>query len=60
MAVSAGGSAAVLTQVAEDSRRFCRTRFLSEKYDLSLPASLARWEEPETDIEDDERGAQRS
>lgn len=49
MAVSAGGSAAVLTQVAKDARRFCRTRFLCEKYDLPLPASLARWEEPEVD-----------
>lgn len=53
MAMSAGGSAAVMTQVAKDARRFCRTRFLCEKYDLPLPASLARWEEAEAGITDE-------
>lgn len=57
MAVSAGGSAAVMTQVAKDARRFCRTRFLCEKYGLPLPASLARWEEAETGTTEEEPGA---
>ena len=57
MALSAGGSAAVMTQVAKDARRLCRTRFLCEKYGLALPASLARWEEAETDTTEEEPGA---
>jgi len=60
MAVSAGGSAAVLTQVAKDARRFHRTQFLCEKYGLPLPSSLARWQEPEADPTEEAPGAQGS
>ncbi|ABS05833.1 EcsC family protein [Kineococcus radiotolerans] len=58
MALSAGGSAAVMTQVAKDARRFCRTRFLCEKYGLPLPASLACWEEAEADTTEEDPEAE--
>ncbi|MBF4615839.1 EcsC family protein [Curtobacterium sp. VKM Ac-1376] len=38
--IGAGVNAAVLGQLAEDAKRYCQTRFLSEKYGLPMPTAL--------------------
>lgn len=38
--IGAGVNATVLGNVAEDAKRYCQTRFLSEKYGLPLPEAL--------------------
>lgn len=38
--IGAGVNATVLGNVAEDAKRYCQTRFLSEKYGLPLPQAL--------------------
>jgi len=38
--LGAGVNSATLGRLAEDAKRYCQTRFLSEKYGLPLPAAL--------------------
>ncbi|WP_225439799.1 EcsC family protein [Amycolatopsis eburnea] len=38
--IGAGMNAAILGSVAADAQRYCRTRFLCDKYGLPLPAAL--------------------
>ena len=49
--IGAGMNSAILGNVAADAQRYCRTRFLCEKYGLPLPAALATDpdEDPQTD-----------
>lgn len=48
--IGAGVNAAVLGQLAEDAKRYCQTRFLSEKYELPMPTALL--EEDDETFED--------
>lgn len=43
--IGAGVNAAVLGQLAEDAKRYCQTRFLSEKYGLPMPTALLQDDE---------------
>jgi hypothetical protein len=43
--IGAGVNSTVLGNVAEDAKRYCQTRFLSEKYGLPLPEALVIDEE---------------
>ena len=54
--IGAGVNATVLGNVAEDAKRYCQTRFLSEKYGLPLPEALVFTTEEE-DPEETERNA---
>ncbi|MEV6378104.1 EcsC family protein [Streptomyces sp. NPDC051773] len=49
--IGATSNAAVLGRVAGDAQRYCRTRFLCDKYGLPLPTALATdWDDdPQTD-----------
>ncbi|WP_260855641.1 EcsC family protein [Curtobacterium sp. 9128] len=57
--IGAGVNSTVLANVAEDAKRYCQTRFLSEKYGLPLPAGLAvdPEEEPVDATEEDDDAA---
>lgn len=44
---STGTNAAVMGDVAEQARLYAQTLFLAEKYDLTLPASLAKFAGPD-------------
>lgn len=41
--VGATSNSWLLGHVAHDSRRFCATRFLCEKYELDFPSALMRY-----------------
>lgn len=45
--IGAGANSAILGNVAADAKRYCQTRFLSEKYELPLPAALNSASEPD-------------
>ncbi|QCR45026.1 hypothetical protein C1N91_05725 [Curtobacterium sp. SGAir0471] len=57
--IGAGVNSAVLGRVAEDAKRYCQTRFLSEKYGLPLPSALAFDSEDEL-LEDDSEASSAS
>lgn len=59
--IGAGVNSTVLGNVAEDAKRYCQTRFLSEKYGLPLPAALVldpEDEQTEGEHSEDEQSAQ--
>jgi EcsC family protein len=55
---STGTNAAVMGDVAKQARLYAQTLFLAEKYDLPLPANLAKFPDPddESDGGDDSTG----
>lgn len=44
---SMGTNAAVMGDVAKQARLYAQTLFLAEKYDLTLPPSLAKFADPD-------------
>lgn len=56
---STGTNAAVMGDVAKQARLYAQTLFLAEKYDLPLPADLAKLADPgdEPDGGDDSAGS---
>lgn len=43
--IGAGMNSVILASVAEDAQRYCQTRFLCEKYGLTMPPALAAYGE---------------